>query len=295
MGKLSDPAFFDGGDRGSLTRWLHSMDPWTIAEPLHGFALGHPVGSGLTVAFLQIIVGVLTVLGLWQRLAAGVGAMLAVALLATVSWRADGAYDASDIICLAAWSPLIIAGAPVYSLDGRLAAEAWRTLGPRSDIWQLRRRVLRRGAVFAAIAIGLTLLIGSSLGAAVRSAHTVRVPEPGEPPVNHLPGSPLPTPPGGKARGGPAGTSGPSEPAGPSSQSPSPATSGPVAETGELGGGPSQRAEQAPPPAPGSEQPAPRTPTTGGSSSGGADGGSSTGSTGGAEEDPPGLVGGLLG
>ncbi|WP_307826626.1 DoxX family protein [Streptomyces pactum] len=192
MGKLSDPVYFDGGERGSMVTWLQSLDPWPVAEPLRDFALAHPVGAGLTVAFLQVVVGVLTVMGLWQRVAASIGALLSAALLVTVSWRTVPAYDAPDIIYLAAWSPLIIAGAPVYSMDARLAGEAWRRLGPRVALWDLRRRVLRRGATMAAVVAGVTLLFGSMLGGAVRSSQTVRSPEPGDAPSNHLPGSPLP-------------------------------------------------------------------------------------------------------
>ncbi|MGW4686757.1 DoxX family membrane protein [Streptomyces sp. NPDC004244] len=195
MGKLCDPVYFDGGERGSMVTWLRTLEPWALAEPLRDFALAHPVGAGLSVAFLQVVVGVLTVLGLWQRFAACFGALLSAALLMTVSWKTVPAYDAPDIIYLAAWSPLIIAGAPVYSLDGRLAGEAWRTLGPRSDLWALRRRVLRRGAVMATLVCGLTLLIGSLLGGAVRSSTVVTVPGPGQAPSNYLPGSPLPVPP----------------------------------------------------------------------------------------------------
>lgn len=196
MGKLCDPVYFDGGDRGSMVTWLRSLDPWVIATPLHDFALAHPVGSGLTVAFVQIIIGVLTVCGLWQRLAASVGALLSAALLMTISWSSGPAYDAPDIIYLAAWSPLVIAGAPVYSLDGRLATDAWRKLGPRADLWDLRRRVLRRGSAIATVVVGLALLTGSMLGGAVRSSQTTTVPEPGQPPTNQLPGSPHPKGPG---------------------------------------------------------------------------------------------------
>ncbi|MFJ3900028.1 DoxX family membrane protein [Streptomyces sp. NPDC090025] len=196
MGKLCDPVYFDGGERGSMVKWLHSLHPWALAEPLRDFALQHPVGAGLTVAFLQVVVGVLTVLGLWQRVAAVVGALLSAALILTVSWKTVPVYDAPDIIYLAAWSPLIIAGAPVYSIDGRLAGEAWRTLGPRSELWELRRRVLRRSTVVAAVVVGLTLLIGSMLGGAVRSSQMVTVPGPNEDPANHLPGEPLPQEPG---------------------------------------------------------------------------------------------------
>ncbi|MCX5198739.1 DoxX family membrane protein [Streptomyces sp. NBC_00249] len=204
MGKLCDPVYFDGGERGSMVTWLQTLHPWALAEPLRDFALAHPVGAGLSVAFLQVIVGVLTVFGLWQRFAACIGALLSAALLMTVSWKTVPAYDAPDIIYLAAWSPLIIAGAPVYSLDGRLAGEAWRTLGPRTEIWRLRRRVLRRGAVMATVVCGLTLLIGSLLGGAVRSSTVVTVPGPGEAPSNYLPGSPLPKTPSGEQPAAPA-------------------------------------------------------------------------------------------
>ncbi|MFW6695237.1 DoxX family membrane protein [Streptomyces sp. MAR4 CNX-425] len=320
MGKLSDPLFFDGGERGSMRSWLDRMDPWLIARPLYDLALAHPVGAGLTVAFLQIIVGVLTICGLWQRLAAALGGLLALGLLVTVAWQTSSAYDATDALFLAAWSPLVIAGAPVYSLDARLAGEAWRTLGPRSELWELRRRVLRRGTVLATVIVGLALLVGSMLGAAVRSSSTVRVPGPDEPPVNHLPGTPLPTPPGGEGKGGDAGSATPSRdgtglPGGASPDAdagpePGTASAGPATESGSVA--PEQQpaappASQAPPPS-SAENPAPPpsdagpgTGTDPGAAEPGGDGGStgdgggsSDGSTGG-EEKPPGLVGGLLG
>ncbi|MEU9101165.1 DoxX family membrane protein [Streptomyces sp. NPDC048361] len=193
MGKLCDPVYFDGGERGSMVKWLHSLHPWALAEPLRDFALSHPVGAGLTVAFLQVVVGVLTMLGLWQRVAAVFGALLSAALLVTVSWQTVRANDAPDIIYLAAWSPLIIAGAPVYSLDARLAGEAWRKLGPRSELWELRRRVLRRGLVMTTVVVGLTLTTGAILGGAVRSTTVVTVPGPDDDPTNYLPGTPLPS------------------------------------------------------------------------------------------------------
>ncbi|MFF5895547.1 DoxX family protein [Streptomyces argenteolus] len=313
MGKLCDPAYFDGGDRGSMVKWLTSLHPWALAEPLRDFALSHPVGSGLSVAFLQVIVGVLTVLGLWQRVAAAFGALLSAALLVTVSWRTAAAYDTPDIILLAAWSPLVIAGAPVYSLDGRLAGEAWRTLGPRSEIWDLRRRVLRRGTVVATVVVGLTLLVGSMLGGAVRSTEVVTVPGPDSYPTNQLPGSPLPDETKGKKRkpsrtpeGGTPETTPSSAPGTPSAEESTPG-SGPASESAPSAGasaGPSQTqgTGQAPP-----QEPAPQEPPTGdtgpsssgstssGGTTGGSDGGDSDGgssSSGGAGQNP---IGGLLG
>ncbi|MEU3254463.1 DoxX family membrane protein [Streptomyces sp. NPDC006997] len=316
MGKLCDPVYFDGGKRGSMVKWLNTLHPWEVAEPLRQFALEHPVGSGLVIAFFQVIVGVLTVLGCWQRVAAVLGALLSAALLVTVSWKSVPAYDTPDIIYLAAWSPLIIAGAPVYSVDGRLASGAWRRLGPRADIWELRLYVLRRGALVTAIATGLTLLIGSLLGSAVRDADRVVVPGPGEAPRNELPGSPLPQDPEGRRTSPSASASSPTQGAtqGASSAPPTAgaaASPGATRDTGAVtGGAPSQTqgtAGQAPPRQTSPGQQAPSTsagPTSGGAATSGGDPtggtGAGTGSGGGAgggdaTSGQPGLVGGLLG
>ncbi|PPS80310.1 DoxX family protein [Streptomyces sp. MH60] len=316
MGKLCDPVYFDGGERGSMVKWLNTLHPWDVAEPLRQFALAHPVGAGLVIAFLQVLVGVLTVLGCWQRVAAVIGAGLSAALLVTVSWKSVPVYDAPDIIYLAAWSPLIIAGAPVYSVDGRLAGSAWRRLGPRSDIWDLRRYVLRRGAVITFLVAGVTLLVGSVLGGAVRDADRVVVPGPGEAPRNELPGSPLPRDPGTRepktsspdASASPTqgATNGASAPAEDSATTPGATRHSSGTATG--GGTPSQTqgtTGQAPPrqSAPAGQAPSTTAgPTAGGTTTGG-NGGSTGGGTGSGDGggssstgEPGGrLVGGLLG
>ncbi|WP_245967357.1 DoxX family membrane protein [Streptomyces fragilis] len=312
MGKLCDPVYFDGGERGSMTRLLHSLEPGGVGEPLHGFALQHPVGSGLTVAFLQVIVGVLTVLGLWQRVAAGVGVLLAAALLLGASWQAVPVYEMADVVYLAAWTPLLVAGAPVYSVDGALAGRAWRRLGPRAAIWDLRRYVLKRGALATGVVAGLTLLIGSVLGAAVRDADRVVVPRPGEPPRNALPGAPLPddTAPGSESpsesasdtpTAGSEGTAGTEETAGTAGAEERNAGAGTEADvagtdtgaTGDVTGGRPSESGQAPP-----VEPAPaEAPGGSGSSVEAPSGGSPSTGGGSPAESPrkPGLVGGLLG
>ncbi|WP_327263154.1 DoxX family protein [Streptomyces sp. NBC_01232] len=296
MGKLCDPVYFDGGERGSMVTWLHTLNPWALAEPLRDFALAHPVGAGLSVAFLQVIVGVLTVFGLWQRFAACFGALLSAALLMTVSWKTVPAYDAPDIIYLAAWSPLIIAGAPVYSLDGRLAGEAWRTLGPRSEIWRLRRRVLRRGAVMATVVCGLTLLVGSLLGGAVRSSTVVTVPGPGEAPSNYLPGRPLPQAPAKQQPGQRQPSQSPSKAASPSASATEPATKSGKTASGSPSKGTSGTRSESPtatrgttgkqqtPRATPRQSSSPRQPSSAGTTSGGA-----------PAPKQPGLIGGLIG
>ncbi|ARE75877.1 DoxX family membrane protein [Streptomyces sp. NPDC059558] len=297
MGKLCDPVYFDGGERGSMVTWLHTLTPWALAEPLRDFALAHPVGAGLSVAFLQVIVGVLTVFGLWQRFAACFGALLSAALLMTVSWKTVPAYDAPDIIYLAAWSPLIIAGAPVYSLDGRLAGEAWRTLGPRSEIWRLRRRVLRRGAVMATVVCGLTLLVGSLLGGAVRSSTVVTVPGPGEAPSNYLPGRPLPQEPARQKPGQQQPSQPPTKAASPSASATEPAAKSGKTASGTPSKGTSGTRSESPTATRGTtgkqtprstprQSSSPRQPS---SSSGSSTGG------GAPAAKQPGLIGGLIG
>ncbi|MEV6976151.1 DoxX family membrane protein [Kitasatospora sp. NPDC093806] len=324
--KLCDPVYFDGGERGSMMRWLSSLHPWKVAEPLLAFAMAHPVGSGLVVSFTEIVVGVLTLLGLWQRLAAGAAMLLSAALLFTVSWKAVPVYDTPDLIFLAAWSPLLIAGAPFASLDGRLNLEAWRRYGAGAPT-ALRRRVLRRGAVVTAVVVGLTLLLGSMLGAAVRTGGRPH-PAPARPATDYgtpvwPSGGPSVTPAGkgpstspSPAASRPAAptTASTAAPSGaPASASGKPATATPSGkaksakpETGAAS--PAAPAASAPPaaPAPAGSTPAPRgTPAPGagagtaskpspssgtGSGTGGAPSGSGTGSGSGS-----GLLGGVLG
>ena len=295
MGKLCDPVYFDGGENGTMVTWLAALQPWGVASPLRDFAIAHPVGSGLTVAFLQIVVGVLTILGLWQRVAASLGALLSAALLLTVSWRSAPVYDVPDIVYLAAWSPLVIAGAPVYSMDGRLTGEAWRRLGPRSGIWDLRKRVLRRGAVLVTVVVGLALLTGSMLGGAVRSTRTATVPEPGGTPSNHLPGSPLPQEPSDgpesqvPGAGNTARSAQPSSPASPSATARG--TGSPGAGAGQGSSSTPTRPLPRPTPPSGTAGGTSGSSTGGGSSSGGAGGGGSHG----GGSDSGGALGGLLG
>ncbi|WP_345697783.1 DoxX family protein [Kitasatospora terrestris] len=230
--KLCDPVYFDGGERGSMMRWLSSLHPWKVAQPLLDFAMAHPVGSGLAVAFIEIVVGVLSILGLWQRAAAGIAMALSAALLFTVSWKAVPVYDTPDLIFLAAWSPLLIAGAPFGSLDGRIALEAWRRCGPGNP-GGVRRRMVRRRSVVTAVVIGLTLLTGSMLGAAVRTGNTrtpVRPPTdfgspmwPGNGPASPSP-KPTPTPTPSKAPASPTPSPGASKSGGASTK-PKPGTS----------------------------------------------------------------------
>ncbi|MER5862269.1 DoxX family protein [Kitasatospora sp. NPDC002040] len=274
--KLCDPVYFDGGDRGSMMRWLASLHPWGVAQPLLDFAMAHPVGSGLAVAFIQIVVGVLSILGLWQRAAAGTAMALSAALLFTVSWRAVPVYDTPDLIFLAAWSPLLIAGAPFGSLDGRIALEAWRRYGTSAPA-ALRRRILRRSGVVTAVVVGLTLLLGSMLGAAVRTGGRPD-PTPAKPPTDF--GSPM------WPGNGPSPTPAPTTPAPKSpTPTPSPSKSGSAKPRSTK----SESGSIAP------TTPAKGTPAGGAGTTGGTTGGGGTPPKPAPASTPSGLLGGVLG
>ncbi|MFD8594770.1 DoxX family protein [Kitasatospora sp. NPDC059646] len=279
--KLCDPVYFDGGERGSMMRWLSSLHPWKVAQPLLDFAMAHPVGSGLAVAFAEIVIGVLSILGLWQRLAAGSAMALSAALLFTVSWKAVPVYDTPDLIFLAAWSPLLMAGAPFASLDGRIALEAFRRHGP-AEPGAVRRRMLRRRAVVTAVVVGLTLLSGSLLGAAVRTGREA----PMRPQTDY--GTPV-WPSSGPSPAAPSPTPTPSPAPSRTTPSPSPSRSG------------SSKPKSGATPSP---TPSPHANGTGGTSSGSSSGGSTGGSGGGTGTGAPstprsqpshGVIGGLLG
>ncbi|WP_051966979.1 DoxX family membrane protein [Kitasatospora mediocidica] len=301
--KLCDPVYFDGGQRGSMMRWLASLHPWKVAQPLLDFAMAHPVGAGLGVAFTEIVVGVLTVLGLWQRLAAGAAMLLSAALLFTVSWRAVPVYDTPDLIFLAAWSPLLIAGAPFASLDGRLALEAWRRYGADAPK-AVRRRVLRRGTVVAAVVIGLTMLLGSMLGAAVRTGGRPQ-PLPAKPPTDF--GTPL-WPAGTGGSGAPHASATPTPSSAPSSSAPASPSPSAASASPSSRRSPKAHASSGTGGAGGAEAPSSSTGQGNGSSSGTAPG--SSGSSGNSGSSPSGsgnrapkpspsggngLIGGVLG
>ena len=56
----------------------------------------------------------------FARLAALGGALISLSLWLTVSWASDPYYYGNDLAYLMAWLPLVLAGAPVFSLDALL-------------------------------------------------------------------------------------------------------------------------------------------------------------------------------
>jgi thiosulfate dehydrogenase [quinone] large subunit len=128
--KLANPAFFRASDPASIQAQLAGA---ARRSPIHSLIapLAHvAVPLGILIAFAELAVGLGTLLGLWTRLAATGGAVLAFLLFLTVSFHSRPYYTGSDIVFTFAWLPLVVAGAGgVLSADGLLAELVRRRQG----------------------------------------------------------------------------------------------------------------------------------------------------------------------
>jgi len=124
--KLTDPDFLTGDGPGSFAGTLSGVHDSAAATWLVELAQQSPQGFGTAVAAGEIAVGLGTLCGLWARLAAAGGALLSLCLWLTVSWASDPYYYGNDLPYLMAWLPLLMAGAPMFSLDSLLAVRRRR-------------------------------------------------------------------------------------------------------------------------------------------------------------------------
>ncbi|NUR32344.1 MAG: Rieske 2Fe-2S domain-containing protein [Catenulispora sp.] len=152
--KFYEPAFLDPAASGSFAAQTEVLKH---VSPI-GFALGpahdHALGFGLVIAFSELAVGLGTILGLWTRVAAVGGVVLALTFFLTVSWSTDPYYYGSDLGFAFAFLTLALAGASRWSLDAWLA---W----PNSDD---SRRVVLKQAAATGITGGLALLGAAGVG-----------------------------------------------------------------------------------------------------------------------------------
>lgn len=123
--KFANPNFFNGLSPISIHAQLLAA---ARVSPLHAL-IHHLVGLatviGATVALAELAVGVATLLGLWLRGAAILGALLSLTFFLTVSFHAAPYYTGADLVFLVAWLPLAIAGrATRLSLDGLVRARS---------------------------------------------------------------------------------------------------------------------------------------------------------------------------
>ena len=167
--KLANPGFFQASNPGSIQAQLAGA---VRRSPIHALIspLTHvAVPLGLLIAVAELAIGIGTLLGLWQRLAAAGGVALSLLLFLTVSFHSSPYYTGADIVFVFAWTPLLLAGAgPLLSADAAIAARARAQRGSRrlSAVEASRREVVLKGTVTAMAAAGGLVLGGVVAGLA---------------------------------------------------------------------------------------------------------------------------------
>ncbi|GHF16651.1 membrane protein [Streptomyces werraensis] len=126
LDKLTDSAFLKDSGAGSVGDMMRAVRDSSAIPALVDMALESPVGFGYAIAFGELAVGIGTLLGLLTRIAALGGALISLSLWLTVSWAAEPYYYGNDLPYLMAWTPLILAGAPLLSVDAALRARRRR-------------------------------------------------------------------------------------------------------------------------------------------------------------------------
>jgi thiosulfate dehydrogenase [quinone] large subunit len=167
--KLANPGFFEATNPGSIQAQLAGS---VRLSPIHALIspLTHvAVPLGLLISVAELAIGLGTLLGLWQRLAAAGGIALSLMLFLTVSFHSSPYYTGADIVFAFAWTPLLLAGAgPLLSADAAIAVRARARLGrgPRqvSAEEANRREVVLKGTVTAVAAAAGLILAGVVAG-----------------------------------------------------------------------------------------------------------------------------------
>jgi thiosulfate dehydrogenase [quinone] large subunit len=120
--KLANPNFFNANSPSSIQAQLIASIRISPLHELLGHLLRFAVPIGIVIALAELAVGLGTILGLWTRVAATGGMVLAFTLFLTVSFHSSPYYTGADIVFVFAWIPLVLAGSGgVLALDGVIA------------------------------------------------------------------------------------------------------------------------------------------------------------------------------
>ncbi|MDG5803196.1 DoxX family protein [Streptomyces ossamyceticus] len=117
LDKLTDNAFMAASGSGSIGDMMSAARDASAIPAMIDMALKNPVGFGYAIAIGELAVGIGTLIGLLARLAALGGALISLSLWLTVSWSSSPYYYGNDLPYLMSWIPLILAGAPLLSVD----------------------------------------------------------------------------------------------------------------------------------------------------------------------------------
>ncbi|MET9321171.1 DoxX family protein [Streptomyces sp. NPDC003038] len=117
LDKLTDSAFLSATGEGSIGDLMRGVRDTSAVPALVDLALKSPVGFAVVLAIGELLVGLGVLAGLLTRLAAVGGALISLGLWLTVSWAVTPYYYGNDLPYMFCWVPLVLAGAPYWSLD----------------------------------------------------------------------------------------------------------------------------------------------------------------------------------
>jgi len=159
ISKIVDPRFLDASAPSSMHAAVLAARPGSPIGGLLGPVQAHAYAFGVLLAVAEVAVGLGTLLGLFTRVAAGGGMLLAMSLWLTVSWGANPWFTSADLVYLFSFTPLLVAGAgEFWSLDAWLVRDR-----QRPGYAGRRRAVLAAAVALAGTVLGVaTLARGSS-------------------------------------------------------------------------------------------------------------------------------------
>ncbi len=117
LDKITDSGFLADSGPGSIGELMRTVRGSSAVPGLVDLALKNPEGFGYAMGLGEFAVGVGTLFGIFARVAAAGGALISLSLWLTVSWQTTPYFYGNDLIYLMAWLPLVVAGAPVWSVD----------------------------------------------------------------------------------------------------------------------------------------------------------------------------------
>ena len=133
--KLTNPNFFNAQSPSSIQAQLIAANRISPLHVLLGHLLQFATPLGIVIALGELAVGIGALLGLWTRIAALGGMALSAMLFLTVSFHSSPYYTGVDIVFFFAWTPLLIAGAGVLSLDSLISSFARNEVGQGSPVF----------------------------------------------------------------------------------------------------------------------------------------------------------------
>ena len=181
--KLANPSYLDASSPTSVQATILSLRDQSPIGWLLGISAHAPVLVGVSIAAAELAVGLATLVGLWTRLAAAGGLLLALTFFLTVSWHTTPYYYGSDIVFVFAWTVPLLRGA----WDSP-TVDAWIRSRASHDPDPARRSLVLGGAGAAVLALtgGVVGAATAGIGRALhRSPATSATPPPSPRPTHH--------------------------------------------------------------------------------------------------------------